>query len=66
MVAVADPVIRFSKAKIEQTLKSSAYHVLGDGLSGVIVSELRQRRVPAPRPAPPATPDVVDIANAAV
>lgn len=54
MVAVSDPVIRFSKAKIEQTLKSSAYHVLGEGLSGVIVSELRQRRVPVPRPAPAA------------
>ena len=33
-------------------------------VSGVIVSELRQRRVPAPRPAPPATPDVVDITTA--
>lgn len=53
-VAVTDPVIRFSKLKIEQTLRIAALHVLGDGVSGVIISEVRQRRVPsrhAPQPA---------------
>lgn len=50
VVAVTDPVIRFSRLKIEQTLKASAYHVLGDGVSGVLISELRQRRVPVARP----------------
>lgn len=52
-VAVTDPVIRFSKAKMEQTLKVAAIHVLGPGVSGVIISEVRQRRV-ASRTAPQA------------
>ncbi len=51
-VAVTDPVIRYSKAKMEQTLKMAAHHVLGDGVSGVIMSEIRQRRVPTQRAAP--------------
>lgn len=53
-VAVSDPVIRFSKLKMEQTLKIAAVHVLGPGVSGVIISEVRQRRVSSrqsPRPA---------------
>ncbi len=51
-MAVTDPVIRYSKAKMEQTLKMAAHHVLGDGVSGVIMSEIRQRRVPTQRAAP--------------
>lgn len=50
-VAVTDPVIRYSKAKMEQTMRIAVHHVLGDGVSGVIMSEVRQRRVPNPRPA---------------
>lgn len=46
VVAVTDPVLRFSKAKMEQTLKVGAHHVLGDGVSGVIISDIKQRRVP--------------------
>ena len=45
VVAVTDPVIRFSKAKMEQTLKVAAHHILGDGLSDVLISEVRQRRL---------------------
>ena len=52
VVAVTDPVIRYSKAKMEQTLKIAAIHVLGAGVSGVIISEVRQRRVPNQRPQP--------------
>lgn len=48
-VAVTDPVVRYSKAKMEQTLRIAAHHVLGDGVSGVIMSEVRQRRVPVQR-----------------
>jgi hypothetical protein len=50
MVAVTDPVIRFSKAKMEQTLKVGAHHILGDGVSGVIISDIKQRRIPRPAP----------------
>jgi len=63
VVAVTDPVIRFSKAKIEQTLKVAAHHILGDGLSGVVISEVRQRRLmPEEIKRPPAndTPDDPD------
>lgn len=59
VVEVTDPVIRFSKAKMEQTLKVGAHHVLGDGVSGVIISDIKQRRVPTapPEPAQPANSD---------
>jgi len=50
VVAVSDPVIRFSKQKMEQTLRIAALHVLGEGVSAVIISEVRQRRVPIPKP----------------
>lgn len=50
-VAVTDPVIRYSKVKMEHTLKIAAHYVLGDGVSGVIMSEIRQRRIPTQRPA---------------
>lgn len=61
-VAVTDPVIRYSKLKMEQTLKIAALHVLGEGVSGVIISEIRQRRVPN-RPTPkPANVEVVQAA----
>lgn len=50
-VAVTDPVIRYSKAKMEQTMRIAALHVLGEGVSGVLLSEVRQRRVPTQRPA---------------
>ena len=46
VVAVTDPVIRFSKARMEQTLKVAAHHVLGEGVSGVVISDIKQRRVP--------------------
>lgn len=46
VVAVTDPVIRYSKVKMEQTLKVAALHVLGDGVSGVVISDIKQRRVP--------------------
>ncbi len=46
VVAVSDPVIRFSKQKMEQMLRMAALHVLGEGVSAVIISEVRQRRVP--------------------
>ncbi|MEQ8813683.1 MAG: hypothetical protein RLO51_28750 [Thalassobaculum sp.] len=59
-VAVTDPVIRYSKAKMEQTLKIAAHYVLGDGVSGVIMSEVRQRRIPVQRPAPAVALDVPD------
>lgn len=61
-VAVTDPVIRYSKVKMEQTLKIAALHVLGEGVSGVIISEVRQRRVPN-RPMPqPANSEVAQAA----
>jgi len=61
-VAITDPVIRYSKLKMEQTLKIAALHVLGEGVSGVIISEVRQRRVPN-RPMPqPANSEVVQAA----
>ncbi len=50
-VAVNDPVIRYSKAKMEQTMRIAALHVLGEGVAGVLLSEVRQRRVPTRRPA---------------
>ncbi|GHD50564.1 hypothetical protein GCM10017083_23930 [Thalassobaculum fulvum] len=65
-VAVTDPVIRYSKAKMEQTLKIAAHHVLGEGVSGVILSEVRQRRVPARRAAPSANTDLAPEPSAAV
>lgn len=71
VVAVTDPVIRFSKAKIEQTLKVAAHHVLGDGLSEVLISEVRQRRLTPeelqPKPAndtPPEEDPTTDRAQA--
>lgn len=51
IVAVTDPVIRFSKQKMEQTLKVAAVSVLGAGVSYIEMSEVRQRRLP-PRPRP--------------
>lgn len=57
VVAVTDPVIRFSKAKMEHTLKVAAIHVLGPGVSNVVMSEVRQRRVPIVRPSLPADAD---------
>lgn len=64
-VAVTDPVVRYSKAKMEQTLKIAALHVLGEGVSGVIMSEVRQRRVPVPRQVQPANLDVPGASAAA-
>lgn len=52
IVAVTDPVIRFSKQKMEQTLKTAASSVLGPGVSYIEMSEVRQRRLPAHPPAP--------------
>ena len=52
LVAVTDPSIRFSKQKIEQTLKVAALHVLGKGVNGALISDIRQRRVYLPPPAP--------------
>ena len=49
IIAVTDPVIRFSKQKMEQTLKSAAVGVLGQGVAFIDMSEVRQRRLP-PRP----------------
>ena len=49
IIAVTDPVIRFSKQKMEQTLKSAAVSVLGQGVAFLEMSEVRQRRLP-PRP----------------
>lgn len=46
VVAVTDPVIRYSKAKMEQTLRVAAHHVLGAGVSGVTITDIKQRRVP--------------------
>jgi len=46
VVAVTDPVIRYSKARMEQTLKVAAHHVLGEGVSAVVISDVKQRRVP--------------------
>jgi len=54
VVAVSDPVIRFSKLKMEQTMKVAAHHVLGDGVSAVMLSDIRQRRVHAQRAEPTA------------
>lgn len=65
-VAVTDPVVRYSKAKMEQTLRIAAHHVLGDGVSGVIMSEVRQRRIPVPRPAQPANIEMPEPTAAAV
>ena len=64
-VAVTDPVIRYSKAKMEQTLKIAAHHVLGDGVSGVILSDVRQRRVSTHRAARPANTDLAPEATVA-
>lgn len=64
-VAVTDPVIRYSKAKMEHTLKIAAHYVLGDGVSAVIMSEVRQRRVPIQRPAAPANLDLPEQPTAA-
>jgi hypothetical protein len=64
-VAVTDPVIRYSKAKMEQTLKIAALHVLGEGVSGVILSEIRQRRVSTNRAARPANTDLAPEATVA-
>lgn len=61
-VAVTDPVIRFSKLKMEQTLKIAAIHVLGSGVSGVIISEIRQRRVPARQAPLPANTEALQAA----
>ena len=52
LVAVTDPVIRFSKQKMEQTLKVAAVHVLGDGVAFMEITDMRHRRVPAERPKP--------------
>lgn len=49
IIAVTDPVIRFSKQKMEQTLKIAAIGVLGQGVAFLDMSEVRQRRLP-PRP----------------
>lgn len=49
VIAVTDPVIRFSKQKMEQTLKLAAVGVLGQGVAFLDMSEVRQRRLP-PRP----------------
>lgn len=49
IVAVTDPVIRFSKQKMEQTLKVAAVSVLGEGVAYIDMSDVRQRRLP-PRP----------------
>jgi hypothetical protein len=49
IIAVTDPVIRFSKQKMEQTLKMAAVGVLGQGVAFLDMSEVRQRRLP-PRP----------------
>jgi len=64
-VAVTDPVIRYSKAKMEQTLRIAALHVLGEGVSGVILSEVRQRRVSTNRAARPANTDLAPEATVA-
>ena len=63
VVAVSDPVIRFSKLKIEQTLRMAALHVLGEGVSAVVISEVRQRRVPNTKPVVTAAANT-DIADA--
>ena len=63
VVAVSDPVIRFSKLKIEQTLRMAALHVLGEGVSAVVISEVRQRRVPNTKPVLTAAANT-DIADA--
>jgi len=64
-VAVTDPVIRYSKVKMEQTLRIAAHYVLGDGVSGVIMTEVKQRRVPVQRPAAPAKFDIQEPAAVA-
>lgn len=46
IIAVSDPVIRFSKQKMEQTLKVAAISVLGPGVAFVDMSDVRQRRMP--------------------
>ncbi len=49
IIAVTDPVIRFSKQKMEQTLKMAAVSVLGQGIAFLDMTDVRQRRLP-PRP----------------
>jgi hypothetical protein len=49
VIAVSDPVIRFSKQKMEQTMKTAAVSVLGPGVAFLEMSNVRQRRLP-PRP----------------
>lgn len=49
LIAVSDPVIRFSKQKMEQTLKVAAVSILGEGVAFIDMSDVRQRRMP-PRP----------------
>lgn len=51
LVAVSDPVIRFSKQKMEQTLRSAAVSVLGAGVGFIEMSDVRQRRLPRRPPA---------------
>jgi hypothetical protein len=58
IVAVSDPVIRYSKQKMEKTLKVAAMSVLGEGVSHVEMTDVRQRRLPpqqAPAKAKPRT-----------
>lgn len=62
VVAITDPDIRFSRAKMEQTLKVAVHHVLGDGVAGVQIAEIRQRRLPA-TPIPPVGPAEASPAN---
>lgn len=64
LVAVTDPVIRFSKQKMEQTLKIAAVHVLGPGVSGVLISEVRQRRVGTQRSVQPANTGTLEMSAA--
>lgn len=67
IVAVTDPVIRFSKQKMEQTLKVAALSVLGAGVSFIDMSDVRQRRLPRRPPAdtPAANTPVRDGSDAA-
>jgi|GEM_PF-745082 len=60
VVAVSDPVIRFSKQKMEQTLKVAAVSVLGQGVSYIEMNDVRQRRLP---PRPPEAAPVIDTTN---
>jgi hypothetical protein len=47
---------------MEQTLKIAALHVLGEGVSGVIISEVRQRRIPVRQVPQPANTESVQAA----